>query len=1496
MGGEEQRVGQAHHRKTRSRCSIDWTIPDVDGLMGNRDSFEQPHLTEEAHFDTPKTIDGEAHDSFVREATGAEKTTMSTLTEEERNTVRLPSYLDRLVTLGKDGGAGRWCAYAYEVIIMQWVALLVDQRRSAEKTREERSSTVSSNSTRPFSDDYPQGSFSDAREGPSEAALRARGVAIACTPVLLEIVKQSIGWRIHYLHGQAKKADRSYKRRCPPLVCLDEVLLAHLEQLISIITDACLDSRNFDSWEFRQTCIDVNDSVVRFLRDMFAFLHTGQVNRLILMYFSRFVVKDGKVRQDRDSKIGLRCSWEISKLRLNAITTLVRFPDFIRVNSPQMQNWSNWSIQAPPHLALDFFSTALKQLESFSLREFSSTDRREESSGITFPSLQPHWLAEIVTDICLAGTEHAEQYIQHRAASLLNELFWSHSQQAKANGTSSAVATMYVPFLRKVLGYTDYLATMPAKHQLRKDIIPCATFVLQCAPDGITRALWRELCIQAEGKGRDEKYGGVLDIDSAGPRREVSGGEPEPPIPASHEQPVAPDIFDMFGLLNLALSTFEFEGSDEDLAAENVVDSTDQLAVWKKEFLLALVESGEVKAPLLGQGRMGTGSRQEARVDSAQGKLYSTTSSRKWNAHDASLAIIHTSRLIVREMVGMQRPGTGDSDNQNEEGTETDASQSVRPKHQLKFTSADIIVFVRAAASVYLHSLSLRQSDIAIVKTLDAAVEIVKIFGIKVFLRAVGETLQHWMRLVSFLCGARRAEVRVQALEFLWLVLRLTWDSYGSFFRIRVPLLSVQFEVMQRIVRAATARNYREQRRMGIPMRSLPNDCAEASLSPLWRTLDRLHHQSASQNLAFRSALIRLAESMKKLYRAYIAAHALAIVNRARSPLSTFGDSDFVDESSPYNQSRRIVVHRIINASAGYSKQFLGLQRSYSQLATVAHNEAVEDAFLDAAHVFSPTELPMNRVAWLQELAKFHASREKHAEEATCHFHIHVTLRQAARLYHSLWENIPFVAWALNDTDGLNLDTEGPAFELEDFYDTDFDLEELTVEDPGIFENSLGKQVDKRNSFRRQFYRMANSLRISTGDTEMGGNKSLFYGVTFPFEYRPATPRYSLREVEEHLVEEAELAGRLFLDAGIAESSRYAWSLATQIYAERFNYGKLAHAYTQLANVVSSNVPVIDTNSHALELSHPLGRFYRVWFHGGAPDEINGTEFVYRAAGSIKLDQFGDKLSAVIRGILPENTPIDLVLDDGRPERYAFNPNKRRPLGPTPIEPVKIKVTPLRPLLKRADQIRGTPEWFYSYIDIAFAQASPSSSSHQSRGEGSSRIRSIGDVPRREYLPSHHSRHSSASVFASSGSVSSVGTARVADRNSMSTGLKLPTGTREQPSAGEQGQLVGVDKFSFLQPARKDRNRSTRDAWLRNPGDIADKSLRVTQLQVEQSFPACVARQTVMHRTVFQQSPLEAGIDAVCSWCSVLFRTAVASNGMAVLGKFSSHACVSPLN
>lgn len=360
--------------------------------------------------------------------------------------------------------------------------------------------------------------------------------------------------------------------------------------------------------------------------------------------------------------------------------------------------------------------------------------------------------------------------------------------------------------------------------------------------------------------------------------------------------------------------------------------------------------------------------------------------------------------------------------------------------------------------------------------------------------------------------------------------------------------------------------------------------------------------------------------------------------------------------------------------------------------------------------------------------------------------------------------------------------------------------------------------------------------------------------------------------MEDQMVEEAETAGELFLNAGIIESSRFAWSLATQYYAQKFNYSKLALAYGNLARTVVSRVPPIDA-SLPQEVSAVLGRFYRVWFHGGAPDELSGVEFVYRTEGSVRLDQFGQDLQEVIKSIIPDKTPIHLVLDGKVDQRIEDNPSNFgfNRLGPTPLEPVRIKVTPLRPLFGSDNNMRGLPEWFYRYADEAFT-----SLHHRSKNEldrptprSSKHTDDVSD-------PHHHGERTksfSATVFSSAGSSTGGG-----------AGTRPLVGYDTRASrftALSDGVLSGVDKFCFLQP--KDRSKGSKE-WWRNSSDYAEKALKVTQLQVAQSFPACVARQAVVHRLVYSQSPLEAGVDAVCQWNAVLFRTAVATIGMAVLG------------
>lgn len=1157
--GEEDRVGEAHHRKTRSSCSIDWSIPNDDlgrFVFDSSPTSNAPDPVEES----------ESKLEFDE--------SMTTLFEETSTQTKLPHFIDRLIAMKeRSAKSGRWFPFAYEVIIMQWAALLQEQRTSE-------SDNANDLGAQPI--------FADGENHLADAASRTTGVAIACAPVLFDVIKQSLGWRIADVRRQLN--NRGVKSNYHFLVIVDDTLMASLSKIVESVTLACIDFRNFDSWETRQTCIDVNDSAVWFLRDLFAFLSPTQVHRLLMIYLSSLLATNGKL-QDRDSSTGLRCSWEVTKLQLNAVSALVRFPDLIKVNSPQFNSIGEPSFRRPGFSAVFFFDELLDSYLKFN-PQLANKGEAATMFGSELPTMKPHWLVEIIIDVCILGTEHAEQNIQRRASSLLLEMFWGQSQASMIEGNSSLVASMHVTFLEKILARTSYISKcFSAKSQVRQDILRSVVFVLQSAPAGLLRALWRKLCGRSTGKGFNEKYGGVgysvvsdsVDESFQDSQRKLSRAV------ADWKQET--DIFEMFSLINLCLATLEYEGSDEHAEAEHPSDDDGpHLAIWRKEFLLVREQETLDKA-------------KRRRLMAAFGKVedrerdgtdYATTSSRRWHSHDGSIVLIKTAQQIVRELRNVLEP----SEEAHSFFNPARRKMSSTPKHRqassvesknprqhsvgsISFTYMDTVIFVRAATSVYLQSLTLQQSDITLVKTLKASVEIVKIFGIKLFNEAVGETLQHWMRVVSFHCGSRRAEVRVQASDFLELVLRSTWDSFGSFFRIRLPLLAVQTEVMERIVATAAGRHYREQRMMdlGIGIDLFSNGSAEASLAPLWRTLDRLHHQSASQNVAFRSALVRLAEKVKKLFRAYVAAHALSFLNQGKTPLFSHEENDSVAdgarnlEAQTLIRASRISVHRVINASAGYSKQFLGFYSTSLEHSTVAHNEAVEDAFLAAAAVFSPTELPDHRVAWLRRLAKFHSVRQKYAEEATCHYNIHITLQQASSLHGALWFSTPFLPWTSNKSDGMHLDGEGPAGDSDD---NDFE---------DLYDNDFGHQIEKTNSFRRIFYRNENSIRVSGGELEAGTSKYAFYGVTLPSEYSIVSPWTSMREMEVSMLEEAEAAGDLFLKAGIIASSRYAWSLAVRHYAEKFSYGKLKHVYERLAKTVVSQVPPLDSNQNEVSVT-----------------------------------------------------------------------------------------------------------------------------------------------------------------------------------------------------------------------------------------------------------------------------------------------------------------------
>jgi len=1298
--------------------------------------------------------------------------------------IQVPTFIDRLSAMGRScNSTARWYPYTYEVIIHQWAAILIEQGRIGRQESQLEFETFSSEDVL------------------SQAAWRSIGLAVAAAPLLLEVIKQSLGFRIKRVFSVVLSSTGSFP--CAPKIRLDEGLLAALEQIVIMVADACLDFAILDSRELMLTSVGVNDSSVLFLRDMFSFLTPNSAYRLAVSFFARFHMKD-HLSLDKDSSSNY--SWWVTKLRLNAISAFVRYADHLRISSPHMSHDKDWwlELNQSDH---GFFDEMLSQYDLLQV-SFEEDDE-----------LRPHWISEMVVDACLLGLSHGEKSIRNRSAALLEELFWNSNSESRSSGTMVPVASMYVPFIERVVAMVQIVSLNLPKSQLRRSVLLCVCFTLQSASPGLLRALWRRLCLRIEGRGQPGKLGFGHDRRMSNEQRNAISDENRSGCngsDTSDDMGDLPDVTDLFGLLNLGVGTFEYEGPESHSDAEN---SPDLDTIWESEFLFSTKHEHN-------------------------GVRTTSSIARKWFSHDAASIIVDTVHQVVLEMYsilqnsescdGLLNPAV--NRNQSKDlGKEDETSTSKACQCQY----LDVVLFVRSAISVYLHALSLRHSDLVFMKALTLVAEAIKIFGISMFLDAVGETLQHWMRVITLHCASRRAAVRIESTDLLELILRCTWEGYGSFVRVRVPLLAVQTDVMDRLVSLSTTR-YHQGNNQTDPFSIIQ---AEASLAPLWRTLDRIETQPASQNIGFRGALIRLARKLKMLHRAYVATRVLTMIRQPETKASSASDD-------ARSRALRISIMRVINASSGHSKQFLGIHGAHQNHGRVAHYEAVEDALLDAAGVFSPTELPNHRVAWLRVLADFHSTRGKHAEEAMCHFQIYQTLCQAAGLHGSLWSDTPFRPWAESFSDMVSVD-DCVAADAESQSGYDSEITDAFIRD-----------IDSASTFRRVLH---GAVRTSSnGLLQRAKGTPLFNGVALEDEYQRVLPWLPLKAIEEKIVRASEVSGEIFLRAGIVENCRAAWSLATQYHAEKFNSAKLARAYQNLSRAIVSQVPRMDSSS-SHEMSTLLGRFYRVWFHGGAPDELNGIEFVYRVADSVSLDDFGASLRSIISSIIPDSRPIHLMLDGKMSQSHEESsvPSFGR-VGPIALQPVKLKVTPLRPIFAQDEVSRGVPEWFYQYVDEAF-RAEYHASTNLKRPR-------LG----RESLDPHqreHSRSFSTSVFSSRMAQYPL----TSTETSGKTRLRGNSGPLSSPQA-----LTGVDRFCFLQPI--DRTRSPKE-WWKDSVDADKKSLKVIQLQVAHCFPSCVTRQAVVHRLVYSISPVEAGVDTMCQWCSLLFRTVVATVGQSVLGK-----------
>ena len=189
------------------------------------------------------------------------------------------------------------------------------------------------------------------------------------------------------------------------------------------------------------------------------------------------------------------------------------------------------------------------------------------------------------------------------------------------------------------------------------------------------------------------------------------------------------------------------------------------------------------------------------------------------------------------------------------------------------------------------------------------------------------------------------------------------------------------------------------------------------------------------------------------------------------------------------------------------------------------------------------------------------------------------------------------------------------------------------------------------------------------------------------------------------------------------------------------------------------------------------------------------------------LEDFGESLCAII----PDNIPIDLLLN-GQIDSKKRNKQKPRG-GAAPREAITIKVTPLRALLNRETCARGSQEWFHRKIENSDFSFTTSSLLNELDITSSSLKLSEDSCYPKDIVNKKRCRRSSSSL-------TSINVNEI----------ERTTETHVNGIVGK-GDLIGVDRFSFTQPIKKD-SRLAND-WLNvSNKDLSEKSLRVTELSV----------------------------------------------------------------
>lgn len=321
-----------------------------------------------------------------------------------------------------------------------------------------------------------------------------------------------------------------------------------------------------------------------------------------------------------------------------------------------------------------------------------------------------------------------------------------------------------------------------------------------------------------------------------------------------------------------------------------------------------------------------------------------------------------------------------------------------------------VVYFMREALSVILHGLYCNQTDELVCLLFDAASTAIRNFGAKVFLVAVEDSLQDWMRASLFHCGSHSKSVTHTASNFILYLLRACYHYLGSTTLVANTILAVINDVIETILD-----NYQHQIKFYSDedevLKDLDNAIASMKRVAQWNLTagggdgDGTWGQpnlGAANNSAFCKSVIQLMDNLEVI----MLANSDLRRNVSHPVGYDFYGSNMLD--GPWNERNSALMSAIRNKRRNVLPDpVVGKLTPISGF----HLEEVMQHLVAAAEVYDPFKLPRLRMYWLENLAMLHKRNMNRAEGAEVRWKIFKLCELVEDTWRHQWVPRPALAW-----------------------------------------------------------------------------------------------------------------------------------------------------------------------------------------------------------------------------------------------------------------------------------------------------------------------------------------------------------------------------------------------------------------------------------------------------------------------------------------------------